>query len=257
VGSFVAAKEATLPLFDRLFTRIGASDSLSEGLSTFMVEMKETAEMLESATEKSLVILDEVGRGTSTYDGMSLAQAILEHILESRRSMTLFATHYHEMTELSQLYPQLHNGHMSIHEKNGEITFLHQLTSGPANKSYGIHVGKLAGLPSAVTRRAGQILKKLEAGRVVSATPQMSMLGFFDQELSGASETSGFDVSDERMDGETLSTAISEAMSTEEKEVFESIKGIDLSRLTPLEAINRLAEWQRLLGSTDVEGTKV
>ncbi|RYZ75758.1 MAG: DNA mismatch repair protein MutS, partial [Proteobacteria bacterium] len=157
-GSFVPAKEAELPVFDRLFTRIGASDFLSEGLSTFMVEMKETAEMLQMATENSLVILDEVGRGTSTYDGMSLAQAILEFLVENKKSMTLFATHYHELTELSTAYPQVVNGHMRIHEEmtssGPEIRFLHQLAKGPANKSYGIHVGKLAGLPSSVTKRA-------------------------------------------------------------------------------------------------------
>ncbi|RYZ67906.1 MAG: DNA mismatch repair protein MutS, partial [Proteobacteria bacterium] len=183
-GSFVPAKEAELPVFDRLFTRIGASDFLSEGLSTFMVEMKETAEMLQMATENSLVILDEVGRGTSTYDGMSLAQAILEFLVENKKSMTLFATHYHELTELSTAYPQVVNGHMRIHEEmtssGPEIRFLHQLAKGPANKSYGIHVGKLAGLPSSVTKRATSILKKLEmSGRRVDVN-QMSLLQILD-----------------------------------------------------------------------------
>ena len=227
-GSFVPASSARLPVYDRLFTRIGASDFLSEGLSTFMVEMKETAEMLANATEDSLVILDEVGRGTSTYDGMSLAQSILEYLLDVRHSMTLFATHYHELTELSESYPELLNSHMAIHEKDGEITFLHQLLVGPANKSYGIHVGKLAGLPPSVTKRAGSILRKLEAERHAE-TPQMSMLG--------------------RMEKEEFveETPVSASLPLEVESVLEEIKRADLSHLTPLEALNRIAQWQRSL----------
>ena len=231
VGSFVPASEAELPLFDRVFTRIGASDFLAEGLSTFMVEMKETAEMLDCATEDSLVILDEVGRGTSTYDGMSLAQSILEFLLESKKCMTLFATHYHELTELAQEFPQLFNVHMRIHEKNGahgpEITFLHQLAKGPANKSYGIHVAKLAGLPGSVTKRAAGILKKLEGGRRIE-TEQMSMFGRLEQ--APPDDTPEVEMSDERRD-----------------EIFDDIRGLDVSQLTPLEALNRIAKWQRNL----------
>lgn len=225
IGSFIPAKSARLPVYDRIFTRIGASDFLSEGLSTFMVEMKETAEMLERATEDSLVILDEVGRGTSTYDGMSLAQAILEYLLEHRRSMTLFATHYHELTELAATYPQLINAHMSIHEKNAEITFLHQLVAGPANKSYGIHVGRLAGLPAQVTKRAGSILRRLEGERHAFEASQMSMLGLMEREI--VKET------------EVLPAQIHVAL--------EEIKGVDVSSLTPLEALNRIARWQQSL----------
>lgn len=231
MGSFVPAAEAELPIFDRIFTRIGASDFLAEGLSTFMVEMKEAAEMLENATENSLVILDEVGRGTSTYDGMSLAQAILEFLLETRRAMTLFATHYHEITELSSVYPQLVNVHMAIHEKNGEITFLHQLVKGPANKSYGIHVGRLAGLPTSVTRRANSLLKKLESHQTTE-TPQMSMLGLLD-----------------RGDEEVMESPIEEMASVahEERAALDELKNTDLTRLTPLEALNQIARWQQSL----------
>lgn len=232
IGSFVPAREARLPIFDRIFTRIGASDFLSEGLSTFMVEMKETAEMLENATENSLVILDEVGRGTSTYDGMSLAQAILEYLLEHRQSMTLFATHYHELTELAASFPQLVNGHMSIHEKNGEITFLHQLVRGPANKSYGIHVGKLAGLPAQVTRRAGALLKKLEGDRHAFEVSQMSMLGKLDR------------LED---DNEAEIEPKFEPLSPETQMALEEIRGLDLGGITPLEALNRIARWQQSL----------
>jgi DNA mismatch repair protein MutS len=252
MGSFVPAKKAELPLFDRIFTRIGASDFLSEGLSTFMVEMKETAEMLENATEDSLVILDEVGRGTSTYDGMSLAQAILEFLLESRGAMTLFATHYHELTELAATHPLLQNVHMSIHEKNGQITFLHQLVQGPANKSYGIHVGRLAGLPGAVTRRASSILKRLEGDRKVE-TQQMTMLGLIDRSESsleacvGGVEESGFDSSESTPSLSLVesSASISPAVS----EALDEIRKLDLSRLTPLEALNQIARWQQSLSS--------
>jgi DNA mismatch repair protein MutS len=225
-GSFVPAREAKLPIYDRIFTRIGASDFLAEGLSTFMVEMKETAEMLENATENSLVVLDEVGRGTSTYDGMSLAQAILEFLLESRGAMTLFATHYHEITELAATYPRLFNAHMSIHEtpvaggKGAEITFLHRLVKGPANKSYGIHVARLAGLPASVTRRASGILRRLEDGRKVE-TEQMSLMGQLDRvELVEPSQSKAW---------------------------ADEVRALDISKLTPLEALNQIAKWQASL----------
>jgi DNA mismatch repair protein MutS len=166
MGSFVPAASATLPIFQKLFTRIGASDSLAEGLSTFMVEMKETAEMLSEANEHTLVVLDEVGRGTSTYDGMSLAQSILEYLIVEKKCMTLFATHYHELTDLSARYKQVHNAHMSIQETNSnvddQIQFLYTLKKGPANKSYGIHVARLAGLPNSILKRSQSLLEEHE-----------------------------------------------------------------------------------------------
>lgn len=177
VGSFVPAESASMPIFDRIFTRIGASDYISEGLSTFMVEMQETAEMLHDAGARSLVILDEVGRGTSTYDGMCLAQAILEFLVERRQSLTLFATHYHELTQLESRLPRVKNAHMSIVEKSGDIQFLHTLVAGPANKSYGIQVAKLAGLPKEVTQRAQGLLKRIEAFKS-SAPGQLSFLDY-------------------------------------------------------------------------------
>ena len=178
VGSFVPADTAELPLFDHLFTRIGASDQLSEGLSTFMVEMTETSEMLAKASEKSLLILDEIGRGTSTFDGMSLAQAILEFLLEKKKALTFFATHYHELTALEEKYPQLKNAHMTVLEKSGEIRFLHTLKQGPAQKSYGIQVARLAGLPPEITQRAAVLLKNLEKKPSADRTPQLSLLDF-------------------------------------------------------------------------------
>jgi DNA mismatch repair protein MutS len=255
-GSFVPAQEARLPLFDRVFTRIGASDFLAEGLSTFMVEMKETSEMLENVTEDSLVILDEIGRGTSTYDGMSLAQAILEFILESRRSMTLFATHYHELTGLSTRYPQLFNAHMAIHERMGtqgaEITFLHQLMKGPASKSYGIHVAKLAGLPASVTRRAASILKNLESDRVENSS-QMSMLGWLERaqaethDKSVGENENNFSCLDKQGHENHDFNRFTEGLRPEVQAAFEEMKALDLSRVTPLDALNQIAKWQQSL----------
>jgi DNA mismatch repair protein MutS len=162
-GSYVPADEATLGVVDRIFTRVGAEDRLASGESTFMVEMTEAASILNSATERSLVILDEVGRGTSTYDGMSLAWAIAEYLHDDVQSLTLFATHYHELTRLAELLPGCRNQKASVEEIAGEIVFLHRIEEGAESSSYGVHVARLAGLPPQVTSRAGEILARLEA----------------------------------------------------------------------------------------------
>lgn len=210
IGSFVPAKKASLPVFNKMFTRIGASDSLSQGLSTFMVEMSETAEMLKSADAKSLVILDEIGRGTSTYDGLSLAQAILEHLLTKSRAMIFFATHYHELTNLDAEFTAIKNFHMAIHEDKSQMRFLYLLRSGAASKSYGIEVAKLAGLPASVTSRARSLLKDLE-----TKSPQGQLsLGAFD-------------------------------VMTEPHPVTEELKKINIQNMTPLEALNRISQWQQ------------
>jgi len=226
VGSFVSAEAAILPLFDRIFTRIGASDYLSEGLSTFMVEMQETAEMLHQAGPNSLVILDEVGRGTSTYDGMSLAQAILEFLVEKKKAMTLFATHYHELTQLEAKLSQVKNAHMTITEKSGEIQFLHTLVSGAANKSYGIQVARLAGLPRQVTHRAQQLLKKLEFFQ----SPRSGQMSFLDMEAANE-----------------LERATGNPPGGEELKLIAELKELSISSLTPLEALNHIAQWQKEL----------
>lgn len=161
-GCYVPASDAVLPIYDSIYTRIGASDQLTEGLSTFMVEMSETAEMLKNATENSLLILDEIGRGTSTFDGLCLAQAILEHLVVEVRSQSFFATHYHEMTVLDQKFSQIKNVHMKIFDQAGAIQFLYILDRGPAGKSYGVQVAELAGLPENITRRAKDLLQQLE-----------------------------------------------------------------------------------------------
>ena len=161
-GAFVPAKKARIDLVDRIFTRIGASDDLSRGQSTFMVEMSETANILNNATNRSLVVLDEVGRGTSTFDGLSLAWSILEHLHNQVGAKTLFATHYHELTELAERLPRLQNFNVAVREWNEQIVFLHKIVEGGADKSYGIHVARLAGGPKPVIERAKDILKNLE-----------------------------------------------------------------------------------------------
>lgn len=162
IGCFVPAKEANLPIFDKIFTRIGASDDLVSGESTFMVEMKEANRAIKEASEHSLILFDELGRGTATYDGMSLAQAIIEYIHDNIRAITLFSTHYHELTKLEEHKKHLKNVHVSAHEENGNITFLHKIKVGSADKSYGIHVAKLANLPDDLIKRADEILKGYE-----------------------------------------------------------------------------------------------
>src|SRR4029434_5662488 len=162
MGSFVPAQMMKFALADRIFTRIGASDHLTRGRSTFMVEMTETAMILNSATSRSLIVLDEIGRGTATFDGLSIAWAVIEHIQSQIRAKTLFATHYHELTELADLLPGIRNYHVTVKEAAHHIIFLRTIEPGPANRSYGIEVTRLAGIPVDVTTRAREILKKHE-----------------------------------------------------------------------------------------------
>lgn len=165
IGCFVPASSAYLPIFDKIFTRIGASDDLVSGESTFMVEMMEANNAILGATDKSLILFDELGRGTATYDGMSLAQAIIEYIHDNIRAITLFSTHYHELTTLEKSKKHIKNVHVSAHEENGNITFLHKIKEGSVDKSYGIHVAKLANLPDSLIKRADEILKTYESSR--------------------------------------------------------------------------------------------
>jgi DNA mismatch repair protein MutS len=173
VGSFVPAKSARIGLTDRIFTRVGASDELSRGQSTFMVEMTEAANILNNATPRSLVILDEIGRGTSTYDGVSLAWAMTEFLHTAVGCRALFATHYHELAQLSTALPKLRNYNVLVRELDTEIIFLHKIAPGSAERSYGIHVARLAGVPEAVLTRATAVLETLEKQHElpVSATP--------------------------------------------------------------------------------------
>src|SRR5574337_838048 len=162
MGSFVPAQQAKLPITDRIFTRIGASDNLARGRSTFLVEMSEVAAILNTATPASLVLLDEVGRGTATFDGLSIAWAVVEHLQAHTRARTLFATHYHELTELADLLPGVKNVHVSVKESGSDIVFLRRVEPGSADKSYGIEVARLAGLPRSVVERAREVLRRHE-----------------------------------------------------------------------------------------------
>ncbi len=197
-GSYVPAESAEIGIADRIFARVGASDELSRGQSTFMVEMVETARILNTATSRSLVILDEIGRGTSTYDGLSLAWAITEHLHEQIGCRTLFATHYHELTQLEESLPRIANWNVAVKEWNDEVVFLHRIVRGGADKSYGIHVARLAGIPASVNERAKDVLAQLEADhrdaldRPTIRTPgtgergnqyQLTLFGFADHPL--------------------------------------------------------------------------
>jgi len=211
VGSFVPAERAAVGLCDRIFTRVGAHDELAKGLSTFMVEMVETAHILAHATPRSLLIFDEVGRGTSTYDGVSIAQAILEYLHDAPqlRSLTLFATHYHELTALAQRLPRLRNFRMEVREEGERVIFLHQVVEGGADRSYGIHVAELAGLPRQVGGASRQVLADLEGQRPLERP-----------EASGQ-----------------LSLPL-------DHPVVAELKQLDLERLSPREALEKLFAWQ-------------
>jgi DNA mismatch repair protein MutS len=205
MGSFVPAKEAELPLFDKIFTRVGASDAVAGGISTFMAEMQEAAGILQGATENSLVILDELGRGTSTHDGMALAWAIAKHLAEKIRCKTLFATHYRELARLSEEIPGVINLHAAAREWKGEVVFLYRILPGVAEKSYGIQVAKLAKLPPEVLREAAEKLAELE--RKESSPPKVELLPLF---------------------------------GPEDHPVLAALRKIDPERLTPLEALELL-----------------
>jgi DNA mismatch repair protein MutS len=173
-GAYVPASSAHIGLVDRLFSRVGASDDLARGRSTFMVEMVETATILNQATERSLVILDEIGRGTATFDGLSIAWACVEHLHEANKCRSLFATHYHELTALQARLPALSCHSMQVKEWKGDIVFLHSVGEGAADRSYGIHVARLAGLPAAVITRAEAVLKTLEKGEHAATVTKLA-----------------------------------------------------------------------------------
>ena len=206
IGCFVPAKEANIPIFDKIFTRIGASDDVVGGESTFMVEMRESANALKNATKNSLILFDELGRGTSTYDGMSLAGSIIEYINKNIKCKTLFSTHYHELTKMEELNEGIKNVHVSIFEENGDVKFLHKVKEGPVDKSYGINVARLAGLPKEVLKKANELLKEYESEYVKTEIKQFSL----------------------------------DLEEKEEDELREFIKKINILEITPLEALNIL-----------------
>lgn len=219
MGSFVPADEAKLPIFDAIYTRIGASDDLSAGQSTFMVEMLEANEAIRNATKQSLLIFDEIGRGTATYDGMALAQAIIEYVHEKIKAITLFSTHYHELTALEQTLKRLKNIHVSAVEEKHTIVFLHKIKEGPTDKSYGINVAELAKLPKTLIYRADEILKHLEADKKKTA---LLNLFNFDQ----------------------VDTIENTFVTKTEEHVIESLKETDINTLTPLDALMLIKKLQ-------------
>jgi DNA mismatch repair protein MutS len=218
IGSFVPASEAQIGLTDRIFTRVGASDNLAGGQSTFMVEMVETANILQHATQRSLILLDEIGRGTSTYDGLSIAWAIAEYIHDRAQlgARTLFATHYHEMTQLEHQRTGIKNYRVAVQELGGDVVFLRKIVAGKADRSYGIHVAKLAGLPPDVIHRAQAVLSQLER-------PESARSGLTQEQSPLTSDSL-----------------------PQPHPIIEEVKQIDLFSMTPLDALNRLAEFQRI-----------
>lgn len=226
IGSYVPAQKAELPIFDAIYTRIGAADDLVSGQSTFMVEMMEANHAIRKATPQSLILFDELGRGTATYDGMALAQSIIEYIHDRTGAKTLFATHYHELTALSETLSRLENVHVATLERDGQVTFLHKIESGPADKSYGIHVAKIAGLPEELLKRADAILTKLEGQAqqvpLADATPKKE-----------------------------VSSQVAEQMSLFEEEaentVITELKNLDLYNMTPMEVMMAVAELKKKL----------
>jgi DNA mismatch repair protein MutS len=228
-GAFVPARRARIGVVDRIFTRVGASDDLSRGASTFMVEMAETANVLHHATERSLVVLDEVGRGTGTFDGMSLARALSEHLAEKVRCRTLFATHYHQLTQLAEELPSVVNLSVAVREWGDEILFLHRIVAGGTDRSYGLHVARLAGLPPEVIERAKQLLSDLE--RLTPEVERRTKLAPADgASPDGAAGKDPDVLPDDR--------AIDR--------VARELRRLDVERLTPLQALTRLAELKQL-----------
>jgi DNA mismatch repair protein MutS len=225
IGSFVPADKARIGIVDRIFTRVGAHDELASGQSTFMVEMNETANILNNATGRSLVVLDEIGRGTSTYDGLSIAWAVAEY-LDRVGCKTLFATHYHHLNELANEHPAIHNFRVAVKEQGDHIVWLRKLVPGGTDKSYGIQVARMAGVPTEVIDRAKAVLRELERnGAGVT------------RDLVGASERLA-------PRKQRLQLTLFEA---EKHPVIEELEALDVSTLTPLEALMKLDSWKRLL----------
>jgi DNA mismatch repair protein MutS len=229
MGSFVPAKSAKMGVVDKVFTRVGASDNISSGESTFMVEMNETASILNNLSNRSLILLDEIGRGTSTYDGISIAWAIAEFLHEhpSYRAKTLFATHYHELNDMSSVFPRVKNFNVAVKEVENKVLFLRKLKEGGSNHSFGIHVAQMAGMPAEVVLRANELLVKLESKseKASSASPA-SKLNETDSEV----QLSFFQLDDPVL-----------------QQVKEEIISTDINTLTPVEALFKLNEIKKII----------
>ncbi|WP_437593406.1 DNA mismatch repair protein MutS [Sorangium sp. So ce1000] len=232
MGSYVPAREAEIGLVDRILSRVGASDNVARGESTFMVEMRETAEILRDATRRSLVILDEIGRGTSTYDGLAIAWAVAEHLFDAIGCRALFATHYHELTELSARAPGIANYSVAAREHGDDVIFLHKLEAGPASRSYGVAVARLAGVPEGVLARARAILATLESGAALPGGKHASLRG---RTRAGAAQLDLF-------------VPAHAAAPPEQTAVIETLRAVDIDRLAPLDALRLVAKLKGLLG---------
>lgn len=230
IGCFVPAKSAKIGLVDRIFTRVGASDNITAGESTFLVEMQEAANILNNATSKSLILLDEIGRGTSTFDGISIAWAITEYLHENPdiNAKTLFATHYHELNEMAEIFPKIKNYKVEVREYDDKVIFLHKVNPGRADHSYGIQVAQMAGLPLFVTNRAKEVLENLESKEL---TPYEIKKEKLKKLKSDDKQISLFEFKDDELRGE--------------------LKNIELENLTPIDALNKLNELQKKVRKND------
>ncbi len=223
IGSFVPAASAHIGLVDRIYTRVGASDNIASGESTFLVEMHEAANIVNTATERSLILLDEIGRGTSTFDGISIAWALTEYLHEHIGAKTLFATHYHELNELADVFPRIKNYKVDVREYGDKVIFLHKVMPGFADHSYGIQVAQMAGLPEEVTERAKLVLKNLESSELIVRTKEKKEGR--GKEEDGKIQLAMFEVKDDKLRDE--------------------LRRIDIEQMTPLEAMQELAKLKK------------
>jgi DNA mismatch repair protein MutS len=237
IGSFVPAKKAVIGVVDKIYTRVGASDNIASGESTFLVEMHEAAHIVNTATKRSLILLDEVGRGTSTFDGISIAWSLTEYLHERVGARTLFATHYHELNELADLFPRIKNYKVEVKEYGDKVLFLHKVTPGVADHSYGIQVAQMAGLPEEVTERAKKILKNLEGS-------ELSVHG----EKDGSQSGPGASRNERKAKGRVAPDVQMTLFEMRDDALREELRKIDVERLTPLEALQKLAELKKSLG---------
>ena len=238
IGSFVPASKANIGLVDRIFTRVGASDDLASGQSTFMVEMTEVANILRNATSKSLLILDEIGRGTSTFDGLSIAWAVIEYISDTRLlgAKTLFATHYHELTELEGKIENVHNYCIAVKEKGDDIVFLRKIVKGGADKSYGIQVAKLAGVPDLVIDRAKEIVEELSDEDITTRVSEIAAKEHASKKKTRVKKYDEVDIAQ-----------MSLFDTVKDDDVIEELKHIDVGNLTPIDALNTIYRLQNKL----------
>ena len=229
IGCFIAAESAKIGVVDKIFTRVGASDNISLGESTFMVEMNEAASILNNMSERSLILFDELGRGTSTYDGISIAWAIVEYIHEygDMRPKTLFATHYHELNDMEKNYGRIANFNVSVKEIDGKVIFLRKLARGGSEHSFGIHVARLAGMPASIVKRADEVLAQLEASSATGGKPKVEVRT---PEISGGMQLSFFQLDDPVL-----------------KQVRDELLEVDINNLTPLEALTKLHDIRGIL----------